>query len=69
MRKGLFRDAAGSYPLAAGWAYGDVDWPNGRPDGPSRGMRIGSGVLVDAQGVAAVRLGASPAEFHDPDSD
>ena len=40
MRKGLFGAVAAAVPLATRWAYGHADWPNGRPDGPSRALRF-----------------------------
>ena len=47
----LLGDASAAVYLATRWAYGHVDWPNGRPDGLSRAPPLLKRGSVDARGV------------------
>ena len=56
----LLGDASAAVYLATRWAYGHADWPNGRPDGPSRAPPIRARVFVDAQGVTKASVAHCP---------
>ena len=51
MASSLVGAVAAAVFLVTGWAYGHADWPNGRPDDPSRGAWLPVRVFVDARGV------------------